>query len=92
MQVTIRSGMNLLQFRDLTVCLFCGMRESGLTSQANTLTTLVRLPGIVINASQLTSRATELHLQCKGCRTVKTVKVPSTLGGERASLPRRCDA
>ncbi|RSH93859.1 minichromosome maintenance protein 5 [Saitozyma podzolica] len=77
MQVTIRSGMNLLQFRDLT---------------ANTLTTLVRLPGIVINASQLSSRATQLHLQCKGCRTVKTVKVPSTLGGEKAALPRRCDA
>ncbi|WWD01094.1 hypothetical protein V866_008032 [Kwoniella sp. B9012] len=77
MQVTIRSGMNLLQFRELN---------------ANTLTTLVRLPGIVINASQLSSRATELHLQCKGCRSVKTVKVPSTLGGERAALPRRCDA
>ncbi|ORY29998.1 MCM2/3/5 family-domain-containing protein [Naematelia encephala] len=77
MQVTIRSGMNLLQFRELT---------------ANTLTTLVRLPGIVINASQLSSRATELHLQCKGCRSVKTVKVPSTLGGEKAALPRRCDA
>ena len=77
MQVTIRSGMNLLQFRDLT---------------ANTLTTLVRLPGIVINASQISSRATELHLQCKGCRSVKSVKVASTLGGERAALPRQCDA
>ncbi|WWD16187.1 hypothetical protein CI109_100612 [Kwoniella shandongensis] len=77
MQVTIKSEMNLLKFRDLT---------------ANTLTTLVRLPGIVINASQLSSRATELHLQCKGCRSVKSVKVASTLGGERAALPRRCDA
>ncbi|KAI9637977.1 MCM2/3/5 family-domain-containing protein [Dioszegia hungarica] len=77
MQVTIRSGMNLLQFRDLT---------------ANTLTTLVRLPGIVINASQLTSRATELHLQCKACRSVKSVKVSSSIGGEKSALPRRCDA
>ncbi|WVO14105.1 hypothetical protein L204_101733 [Cryptococcus depauperatus] len=77
MQVTIRSGMNLLHFRQLN---------------ANTLTTLVRLPGIVINASQLSSRATELALQCKGCRSVKHVKVSSALGGERAALPRRCDA
>ncbi|WVQ78482.1 hypothetical protein IAT38_000568 [Cryptococcus sp. DSM 104549] len=77
MQVTIKSGMNLLQFRELN---------------ASTLTTLVRLPGIVINASQLSSRATELALQCKGCRTVKHVKVPSAIGGERAALPRRCDA
>ncbi|RXK36873.1 minichromosome maintenance protein 5 (cell division control protein 46) [Tremella mesenterica] len=77
MQVTVKSGMNLLQFRELS---------------ANTLTTLVRLPGIVINASQLTSRATQLHLQCKGCRSVKTVKVPNAIGGERSALPRRCDA
>ncbi|ODN83451.1 hypothetical protein L202_01589 [Cryptococcus amylolentus CBS 6039] len=77
MQVTVRSGMNLLQFRNLN---------------ANTLTTLVRLPGIVINASQLSSRATELALQCKSCRTVKHVKVSGAIGGERSALPRRCDA
>ncbi|TXT13612.1 hypothetical protein VHUM_00979 [Vanrija humicola] len=77
MQVTLKSGMNMFQFRQLT---------------ADTLTTLVRLPGIVINASQLSARATELHLQCKSCRTVKVVKVPGGMGGERAALPRRCDA
>ncbi|ODN98304.1 minichromosome maintenance protein 5 (cell division control protein 46) [Cryptococcus wingfieldii CBS 7118] len=77
MQVTVRSGMNLLQFRNLN---------------ANTLTTLVRLPGIVINASQLSSRATELALQCKSCRSVKHVKVSGAIGGERSALPRRCDA
>ncbi|KAL1410983.1 minichromosome maintenance protein 5 [Vanrija albida] len=77
MQVTLKSGMNMFQFRQLS---------------ADTLTTLVRLPGIVINASQLSARATELHLQCKSCRTVKVVKVPGGMGGERAALPRRCDA
>lgn len=46
----------------------------------------------MINASQLSARATELHLQCKSCRTVKVVKVPGGMGGERAALPRRCDA
>jgi DNA replication licensing factor MCM5 len=60
--------------------------------QAEKLSTLVRLPGIVINASQLSSRATQLHIQCKSCRTVKTVKVSGAMGGEKAALPRRCDA
>jgi DNA replication licensing factor MCM5 len=60
--------------------------------QADKLTTLVRLPGIVINASQLSSRATELHLQCKSCRSVRVNKVSGAMGGEKAALPRRCDA
>lgn len=76
-QVTLKSNMNMIQFRQLT---------------ADTLTKLVRLPGIVINASQLSSRATELHLQCKACRTVKLVKVGGSLGAEKAALPRRCEA
>lgn len=95
MQVTIRSGANLVPFRDLNVSWhfpLCTGAQRLTIWQANTLTTLVRLPGIVINASQLSSRATELHLQCKGCRSVKNVKVPHGLGGERAALPRRCDA
>jgi DNA replication licensing factor MCM5 len=65
------------QFRELT---------------ANSLTKLVRLPGIVINASQLSTRALELALQCKSCRSVKNVKVQGGMGGDKASLPRRCDA
>lgn len=77
MQATIKTGQNMIQFRELT---------------ADKLTQLVRLPGIVINASQLSSRATELHLQCKACRSVKMVKVGQNLGAEKAALPRRCDA
>lgn len=77
MQATIKTSQNMIQFRELN---------------AEKLTQLVRLPGIVINASQLSSRAIELHLQCKGCRAVKMVKVGQSLGAEKTALPRRCDA
>ncbi|GHJ89483.1 hypothetical protein NliqN6_5885 [Naganishia liquefaciens] len=76
-QVTIRSSQDMLQFRDLT---------------ANTLSKLVRLPGIVINASQLSSRASSLCIQCKGCRNTKTIKQVAGMGNEGKGLPRRCDS
>ncbi|KIJ38417.1 hypothetical protein M422DRAFT_258780 [Sphaerobolus stellatus SS14] len=82
LQVTIKSGLNLLQFR-------------GLTEQADTLTKLVRVPGIVISASVLSSRATKLHLVCKRCRNTKIIYPPSGLGGlgggSEKGLPRFCD-
>ena len=81
MQVLIKSGLNLQQFRDLT---------------ANTMNKLVRIPGIVISASVLSSRATKLHLQCRACRSTKIIYPPSGLGGlgsgSDRGLPRRCEA
>lgn len=57
---------------------------------------LVRIPGIVISASVLSSRATKLHLQCRACRSTRTVYPPSGLGGLGGGgdrgLPRVCDA
>lgn len=112
-QVTLRSGMNMLHFRELTVGLdylffsfsagfarSCASRltnlhllsSRGSVFQANTLTKLVRLPGIVINASSLSSRATVLKIQCKGCRSVKTTNQPAGMGGEGKGLPRKCDS
>jgi DNA replication licensing factor MCM5 len=71
----------MLQFRDLT---------------ANTMNKLVRIPGIVISASVLSSRATKLHLQCRDCRIAKTVYPAGGLGGvgggSDRGLPRVCDA
>lgn len=79
-QVTLRSGLNLLQFRDLT---------------ADTINKLVRVPGIVISASVLTSRATKLHLQCRACRHIKIIYptggVGGVGGGNDRGLPRTCD-
>ncbi|KAK7064534.1 DNA helicase [Favolaschia claudopus] len=80
-QVTIRSGLNLLQFRDLT---------------ANTMNKLVRIPGIVISASVLSSRATKLHLQCRSCGNPKIIEVSGGMGGigsgSDRGLPRTCDS
>jgi DNA replication licensing factor MCM5 len=52
--------------------------------------TLVRVPGIVINASMLTAKATFLHLTCKSCRHNKIIPVGKGIGG--AQLPRHCDS
>ncbi|KAF7367237.1 DNA helicase [Mycena sanguinolenta] len=80
-QVTIRSGLNMLQFRDLT---------------ANTMNKLVRIPGIVISASVLSSRATKLHLQCRSCGNPKIIEVSGGIGGigggSERGLPRVCEA
>ncbi|KAL5535173.1 MCM5 [Sanghuangporus sanghuang] len=80
-QVTIKSGLNMLQFRNLS---------------ADTLHKLVRVPGIVISTSVLSSRATKLHLQCRGCRSTKDIYPPGGLGGigggADRGLPRQCDA
>jgi DNA replication licensing factor MCM5 len=57
---------------------------------------LVRVPGIVISASVLSSRATKLHLQCRSCRTPKVLYPPGGLGGIGSGadrgLPRFCDS
>ncbi|PPQ69616.1 hypothetical protein CVT25_013699 [Psilocybe cyanescens] len=80
-QVTIKSGLNLLQVRELT---------------ANTMNKLVRMPGIVISASVLSSRATKLHLQCRACHSTKIIYPQGGLGGMGSGsdkgLPRVCDA
>ncbi len=57
---------------------------------------LIRIPGIVISASVLSSRATKLHLQCRACRSIKTMYPTAGLGGlgggAERGLPRVCDA
>ncbi|THH17389.1 hypothetical protein EW146_g3400 [Bondarzewia mesenterica] len=80
-QISIKSGLNMLQFRELT---------------ADTMNKLVRIPGIVISASVLSSRATKLHLQCRACRSTKVIYPSGGLGGlgggSDRGLPRVCDA
>jgi len=70
----------MLQFRDLT---------------ANTMNKLVRIPGIVISASVLSSRAIELQLQCRACKHNMKIRPSSGLGGVGGGgdrgLPRFCE-
>lgn len=57
---------------------------------------LVRVPGIVISASVLSSRATKLTLQCSNCHSYKFIYPQGGLGGlgsgSERGLPRKCDA
>ncbi|CZR56815.1 probable cell division control protein nda4 [Phialocephala subalpina] len=56
---------------------------------ALTISRLVRVPGIVIGASVLSSKATALHIQCRNCHQTKTLPVAGGFAG--VSLPRMCD-
>ncbi|GAA5990009.1 hypothetical protein JCM11641_000583 [Rhodosporidiobolus odoratus] len=72
-QLQLKSGSRLMQFRELG---------------ATNISRLVRLPGIVISASVLSSRAIRLHLTCKSCRHVTTMEVQGGFSGFQ--LPRKC--
>ncbi|GAA6017570.1 hypothetical protein JCM10207_001210 [Rhodosporidiobolus poonsookiae] len=72
-QLQLKSGSRLMQFRELG---------------ATNISRLVRLPGIVISASVLSSRAIRLHLTCKSCRHVETMEVQGGFSGFQ--LPRKC--
>lgn len=50
----------------------------------------MRIPGIVIGASTLTSKAIEVAIQCRNCQHVDYVSVRS--GFSAVSLPRNCTA
>lgn len=76
MQVTLRSVKATLT----------GMREL----HADKIAHLVRVPGIVIGASTLASRATQLSLMCRNCMSTKIMTLHGGFGG--FTLPRVCDA
>ncbi|CAH1757662.1 5009_t:CDS:10 [Entrophospora sp. SA101] len=56
---------------------------------ASSISNLVRISGIVIAATNLTSKATHIHIMCKTCRHSKTLVVSGGFSG--ISLPRACD-
>lgn len=49
---------------------------------------LVRVPGIVIGASVLSSKSTLVHVQCKNCSHTQTIPVAGGFAG--VTLPRNC--
>ena len=73
-QLLLHSSVSHLNIRDLT---------------ANNVSQLVRIPGIVIGASTLSSKATVLSLQCRNCADI----YPMTLNGgfTGVTLPRVCN-
>ncbi|QSL64952.1 hypothetical protein MERGE_002256 [Pneumocystis wakefieldiae] len=73
-QVTLYSDANYTLIRDLN---------------ASYISKLVRIPGIVIGASTLSSKATRLHIMCRTCRNIKIIGVSG--GFSNIQLPRTCD-
>lgn len=55
---------------------------------SETIARLVRVPGIVIGASVMSSKATELHIQCRNC--LHTQMIPVLGGFTGVTLPRQC--
>ncbi len=53
-----------------------------------TISRLVRVPGIVIGASVMSSKATRVALQCRSCQHEQQVHVLGGFAG--VTLPRRC--
>ena len=55
---------------------------------ADNVSHLVRIPGIIIGASTLSSKATALHIECRNCHHPETI--PITGGFTGITLPRTC--
>lgn len=72
-QLLIRSDVSNTSIRGLT---------------ATHVSRLVRIPGIVIGASVLSSKANNLFIQCRNCQ--HSVTIPVTGGFAGVSLPRTC--
>ncbi|EIE85988.1 hypothetical protein G6F46_002911 [Rhizopus delemar] len=74
-QVLLKSNENVVQIRDLN---------------SDYIGKLVRIPGIVIGASTLSSRATEVTVMCRSCMTTKIMPIQG--GFSAITLPRNCDS
>lgn len=73
-QLILHSSANMISIRDLN---------------ASYISKLVRIPGIVIGASTLSSKVTLMNIMCRNCRNSKTIPVLGGFSG--VSLPRTCD-
>jgi len=72
-QLLLHSSVSHISIRDLN---------------ATNVSHLVRIPGIVIGASTLSSKATLLHVQCRNCDHVQQLPIEGGFSG--ISLPRVC--
>lgn len=73
-QILLHSDANLISIRDLN---------------ASFISKLIRIPGIIIGASTLSSKATLLELECRNCHSHKTIPIQGGFTG--LQLPRTCD-
>lgn len=72
-QVTIQSDQNPLLIRDL---------------DSQYISKLVKVPGIIINASTVRAKATKLHIECSKCNDSREIALKAGFSGQ--TLPRTC--
>ncbi|EEQ33901.1 minichromosome maintenance protein 5 [Microsporum canis] len=72
-QLLLHSSVSLISIRDLN---------------ASNVSSLVRIPGIVIGASTISSKATVVHIQCRHCQEPDNIVVEGGFSG--LTLPRTC--
>lgn len=58
--------------------------------QSDTMSHLVKIPGIVIAASGVRAKATRISIQCRSCRSTLT-NIAMRPGLEGYALPRKCN-
>ncbi|KAG5455529.1 MAG: MCM2/3/5 family-domain-containing protein [Olpidium bornovanus] len=65
-------------------------RSYDASTQATHISKLVRIPGIIISASTLSSRATHVQIMCRNCRHTKVIPIKGGFSG--IQMPRVCDS
>ncbi|XP_032221696.2 DNA replication licensing factor mcm5-A [Nematostella vectensis] len=73
-QITLRSGANPFQIREL---------------RSEHMAALVKIPGIIISASSIRSKATNITIQCRSCQNTIS-NIPLKPGLEGYAMPRKC--
>lgn len=58
--------------------------------QSETVSRLIKIPGIVISASGIKAKATKISIQCRSCRNV-IPNLPVKPGLEGYVMPRKCN-
>ncbi|XP_068681579.1 DNA replication licensing factor mcm5-like [Montipora foliosa] len=73
-QITLKSDANPMNVRDL---------------RSEQMAKLVKIPGIIISASAIRAKATNITIQCRSCRNTIS-NIPLKPGLEGYAMPRKC--
>ncbi|XP_074629909.1 DNA replication licensing factor mcm5-like [Acropora palmata] len=73
-QITLKSDANPMSVRDL---------------RSDQMAKLVKIPGIIISASAIRAKATNITIQCRSCRNTIS-NIPLKPGLEGYAMPRKC--
>jgi len=73
-QITLKSDANAMSIREL---------------RSEQMAKLVKIPGIIISASAIRAKATNITIQCRSCRNTIS-NIPLKPGLEGYAMPRKC--